>query len=79
MLRFAFHTVLDSRRATGCFLDSFLRRVEEYVGELNGQRKLFPEGTAVHPRLALAAGIEQYRALARWARKAIKEFEEEGS
>jgi DNA-binding PadR family transcriptional regulator len=78
MLRFAFHWVLDSRGATRGFLASFLREVEEYAGELSRQRRFFPEGTPLHPRLALAAGIEQYRACARWARKAIKQFEEEG-
>ena len=79
MLRFAFHAVLDSRPATLRFLRGFLEEVEQYVGELGRQRGLFPEGTPLHPRLALAAGIEQYRACARWARKAIKRFEEEGS
>jgi DNA-binding PadR family transcriptional regulator len=79
MLRFAFHWVLDSRKATRRFLESFLSEVEDYLEELSRQRKLFPEGAPLHPRLALAAGIEQYRACARWARKAIKEFEDEGS
>ncbi len=51
----------------------------DYLGELNRQRKVFPEGAPLQPRLALAAGIEQYRACARWARKAIKKFKEEGS
>lgn len=78
MLRFAFHATLDSRAATLRFLGSFLEEVEKYVGELDRQRGLFPEGTPLHPRLALAAGIEQYRACARWARKAIKRIEEEG-
>ena len=77
MLRFAFHSVLDSKAATSRFLASFLCQVEGYVAELNGQRRLFPAGMPFHPRLALAAGIEQYRAMARWARKAIKELEEE--
>jgi DNA-binding PadR family transcriptional regulator len=76
LLRFAFLSVLDSRTATRRFLESFLREVEDYLGELNRQRKEFPEETPLHPRLALAAGIEQYRACARWARKALKEFKE---
>ena len=78
MLRFAFHAVLDSRSATLRFLRRFLEESEQYVEELGRQRGLFPEGTPLRPRLALAAGIEQYRACARWARKAIKRFEEEG-
>lgn len=78
MLRFAFHSVLDSRAATLRFLASFLEEVERYVEDLSRQAGLFPEGTPLHPRLALAAGIGQYRACARWARKAIRKFEEEG-
>ena len=79
MLRFAFHWVLDSRTATRRFLESFLSEVEDYLGELNRQREEFPEEAPLHPRLALAAGIEQYRACARWARKAMKAFREEDS
>ena len=77
MLRFAFHGVLGSGAATRRFLASLLAEVEAYVEELRAQRRLIPEGTPLHPRLALAAGIEQYRACARWARGAIKRFEEE--
>ena len=79
LLRFAFHWVIDSRKATCRFLENFLSEVEDYLGELNRQRKEFPAETPLHPRLALAAGIEQYRACARWGRKALKEFKEEGS
>jgi DNA-binding PadR family transcriptional regulator len=74
LLRFAFHWVLDSRTETRRFLESLVNGVEDYLGELIRQRDEFPEGTPLHPRLALAAGIEQYRACARWARKALKEF-----
>ena len=77
MLRFAFHSVLDSPSSTLRFLSRFLEEVTQYVAELKRQRELFPEATPLHPRLALAAGIEQYRACARWARQAIKRFEEE--
>lgn len=79
MLRFAFHAVLDSPDATLRFLRGFLEQVEAYVEALGEQRGVFPEGTPLHPRLALAAGIEQYRACGRWARQAIQRFEEEGS
>ncbi len=77
MLRFAFHGVLGSGAATRRFLAGLLAEVEAYVEELRAQRELIPEGTPLHPRLALAAGIEQYRACARWARGALKRFEEE--
>ncbi len=79
MLRFAFHAVLDDTSATLRFLGRFLEEVESYVDELGRQGRRFPEGTPLHPRLALAAGIEQYRASARWARRAIERFEEESS
>jgi hypothetical protein len=68
--------VLDDRKATRRFLESFLSEVEDYLAELNRQRREFPAETPLHPRLALAAGIEQYRACARWARTALKEFME---
>ncbi len=79
MLRFAFHWVLGSAEATLRFLENFLSEVEDYLAELSRQFKAFPEGAPLQPRLALGAGLEQYRACARWARKAIKEFEEERS
>ena len=74
MLRFAFHWVLDSKAATRRFLESFLREVEDYLGELNRQHAECADEAPLHSRLALVAGIEQYRACARWARKALKEF-----
>jgi DNA-binding PadR family transcriptional regulator len=77
LLRFAFHWILDDAKATRRFLETLLDEVECYLAELNRQLGLFPEGAPPHARLALAAGIEQYRACARWARKALKEFEEE--
>jgi len=77
LLRFAFHWVLDDRAATRRFLESFHREVEDYLDELSRQQQDMPEPTPLQSRLALAAGIEQYRAFARWARKAIKAFEED--
>jgi DNA-binding PadR family transcriptional regulator len=77
MLRFAFHYLLGSDAATRRFLDSLLRQVEAYIEELRRQAGAFPEQTPLQPRLALAAGIEQYRARARWAREALRQFEEE--
>jgi DNA-binding PadR family transcriptional regulator len=79
MLRFAFHAVLDSSRATRRFLQSFLSEVEDYLAALDRQRKQIPEETPLQARLALVAGIEQYRACARWARSALKEFKEKKS
>ena len=79
MLRFAFHGVQNSRKATLHFLESFLREVEGYLGELIHQREELPDELPLHPRLALTAGIEQFRASARWARKALREFTEESS
>jgi len=78
LLRFAFHWVLADRKATRRFLESFLSEVEDYLSELSRQRSVLPEDTPLHPRLALAAGIEQYRASARWARQALKELMKEG-
>lgn len=76
MLRFAFHYLLGDVAPTRRFLAALLREVEAYVGELERQAAAFPEQTPPQPRLALAAGIEQYRACARWARGAMEQFEE---
>lgn len=75
MLRFAFHWVLEDRRETRRFLVSLASGIEAYIEELEQQRKLFPEAAPIEPRLALEAGIEQYRACVRWARRALVHFE----
>ena len=77
MLRFAFHWILGDRGATERLLAALVRQVDEYVAELRRQRRLFPAETPAHPRLALEAGIEQYRASARWARKSLIAVREE--
>jgi DNA-binding PadR family transcriptional regulator len=76
MLRFALHSVLGSTAPTQRFLEEFLGEVESYVDELRRQQRQIPDGTPLQSRMALLAGVEQYRAFARWARKAIKAFEE---
>lgn len=78
MLRFAFHAVLDDRVATKEFLRSLAGEIDAYVRELESQKDLIPKAGPVHPRLALEAGIYQYRAAARWARMALGRFEDEG-
>lgn len=77
MLRFAFHWVLASPQASSRLLEGLVREIEAYLKELAGQKKIFPQEAPVHPRLALEAGIEQYRATARWARKALAHFQSE--
>jgi DNA-binding PadR family transcriptional regulator len=77
MLRFAFHDVLDSPGATRRFLEELASEVDDYVGELSRQRRALPDAVPLQSRLALSAGIEQYKACARWARAAAKEFEGE--
>lgn len=77
MLRFAFHSVLGSTGATRRFLEQLAAELEAYIEELEAQKKLFPEKAPIHSRLALEAGIGQYRASARWARKAREHFKED--
>lgn len=79
LLRFAFHHLLASDAETRRFLSALLEEVEGYVEELERQAASFPEQAPLHPRLALAAGIEQYRACARWARGALRQFAAERS
>jgi serine/threonine protein kinase len=59
------------------FLLKLARRLEAHVEELETQLLLFPEEAPIEPRLALEAGIAQYRAAARWARKALAYFKED--
>lgn len=77
MLRFAFHSVLGSFEATRRFLEGVAQQADAYVDELKMQRKIFPKEAPVHSRLALEAGIGQYRTSARWARKALDHFKED--
>ena len=74
MLRFAFHGILESNPATHRFLSELAEALDRHVKELRTQRKLFPAEAPVQSRLALEAGIEQYRAAYRWARKAREQF-----
>ena len=78
MLRFAFHWVLASSAASRRLLKGLLGELQAYLKELVAQKKLFPAEAPIHSLLALEAGIEQYRACARWARKALVHFPEDG-
>ena len=75
MLRFAFHSVLDSTEATRAFLEGLSTGLTEYIGGLKEQSKLIPDEAPIHSRLALEAGLVQYEALDHWARKALRHFE----
>ncbi|MDH3744893.1 MAG: PadR family transcriptional regulator [Acidobacteriota bacterium] len=77
MLRFAFHSVLEDQGASHRFLVDLAREIEAYLEELDSQKKIFPEQAPIQSRLALDAGIEQYRALVRWARGALEHFKED--
>lgn len=76
MLRFAFHSFLESAEATRRFLSSFSRETERYVKKLREEIKRIPASTPSHGRLALECGLEQYQAYRRWAKKALQQFEE---
>ena len=74
MLRFAFHSFLESDEATRSFLTSFIAELDAYVRALERQRKDLPDEVTRHGKLAIESGIESYRAHTRWARRALKEF-----
>ncbi len=74
MLRFAFHSVLDSTAATRAFLEGFSTELAGYIEELRAQSEQFPDAAPIHSRLALEAGLVQYEALASWAQKALGHF-----
>ncbi|HLT90405.1 MAG TPA: PadR family transcriptional regulator [Woeseiaceae bacterium] len=75
LLKFAFHSLLDAR-ASRDFLARLAAAIDDYVAGLKEQRKLFPDDGPPHGRMAFEFGIEQYRACARWARRALQHFEE---
>ena len=75
MLRFAFHATLDDDRATHAFLVALAEKLGAYVAVLETQAQKLQHKASRHARLALEAGIEQYRAAARWAQKALNQFE----
>ena len=79
MLRFGFHSFLESNSATRKFLSDFAAEVDGYVKELRQQLKMMPTATPIHGKLALRAGIELYQAHRRWARKALEHFGENRS
>jgi len=57
MLRFAFHSLLDAG-ASRAFLRGLARKVDEYVAELQEQRKIFTEDAPPHGRMAFELGLE---------------------
>jgi len=77
MLRFAFHSILDSRTATRRFLAQFAEALEAGLEGLAAQAAMIPAEAPIHSRLALEAGREQLRATARWAREAMRHFTED--
>jgi DNA-binding PadR family transcriptional regulator len=78
LLRFAFHSLLDSS-ASSRFLSNLAGKIDEYLAELEAQYRKFPSDAPPHGRMAFALGIENYRAAARWARRNIRLFQEESS
>ena len=77
MLRFAFHSFLESNTATRTFLTVFVAEVDGYIKELRQQLKIVPAETPIHGKLALEVGVELYQAYRRWTRKALKHFDED--
>lgn len=78
LLKFAFHSLLDVQ-ASRDFLQRLAEATDEYVAELTEQRKIFSGDEPPHGRMAFEFGIDRYRACARWARRSLRHFEEEGS
>jgi DNA-binding PadR family transcriptional regulator len=79
MLRFAFHSFLESNTASRKFLTGFVAEVNGYIKELRQQLKMVPTETPIHGKLALESGVELYQAHRRWARKALEHFDENES
>ena len=74
MLRFAFMGTLVDADTTYRFLSQMSLGIETYVGELENFLPDMPKEGPPHGRLALLSGLENYKAQARWAIKAMEEF-----
>lgn len=76
MLRFALMGRLVDPDASLDFLRGLIAEVEAYLGELGRHHEKVASAGYAHGRLALESGIEQYRGLAGWARRALRELAE---
>jgi len=74
MLRFSFMGTLVDSETSHQFLSQMARGIELYIEELEQFLPMMPKEAPPHGRLALISGLESYKAQARWARKAMKEF-----
>lgn len=74
MLRFVFIGNLCAGETGLRFLRELAEQTEGYAEELQGQLAAQQEQAMLQSRLALEHGIEQYRATAGWARRAIEEL-----
>ena len=74
MLRFAFMGSLVDDTLTGRFLQQMIEGLDAYIDELEELLGNMPQEGPLHGRLALASGIDAYKARRSWARKAIRHF-----
>lgn len=74
MLRFSFMGTLVSDQVTYQFLSQMADSIDLYIAELEQLLPDMPAAPLPHGRLALMSGIENYRAQAKWARLAMREF-----
>jgi DNA-binding PadR family transcriptional regulator len=75
LLRFAFMANRPGPDRTRGFLKDLTRELDRYIEDLQRELEALPPGPPPHPRLAVECGIESYRAHARWARRALRNFE----
>jgi DNA-binding PadR family transcriptional regulator len=71
MLRFAFMGQHVDLEATSRFLTELVEVIDAYVSELEAHHRGMPEGGSPHGRLALEQGLDSYRSMAAWARRAL--------
>lgn len=83
LLRFAFYSILDDPHTSLSFLKSLSEGADANLKDLLEQRTIFaknneiPHVAAFYGRMSLDFGIEQTRALRRWARKSMKKFDDQ--
>jgi len=75
MLRFAFMGQVVDVATTQGFLAELVEALDAHVLDLESHHHSMPRGGPPHGRLALEHGIEGYRSMAAWARRAAAELD----
>ena len=74
LLRFAFMGAVATPTQSRTFLSVLADAAQKYADDLADLAATMTEPDALHGRLALESGVEEFRSRARWARAALSHF-----